>query len=120
MQAKAILATMDWLADKKESPWDPHTAAKATKSPVTSSSLNRRYEEGIGLLPQGDRARPAAVQRALAARHQPDAPWARTRKPYEQLEICFDNGFQDTATKNSLMLMDSYKNFSTFNTPTPS
>ena len=25
-QGKAILATIDWLADKKETAWDPHTA----------------------------------------------------------------------------------------------
>jgi len=33
---------------------------------------------------------------------------------YTQLETCYKNGFQDSATTNSLKLMDSYKNFQTF------
>src|SRR5260370_32649843 len=36
---------------------------------------------------------------------------------YQQLELCFKNEFQDAATRNSLKLMDSYKNFVTFTTP---
>ena len=47
------------------------TRPKATRPSAISSSLNRRYEEGIAVLPQGHRARPAAVQRALAS-------WAST------------------------------------------
>ena len=34
---KAILATIDWLADKKETPWDPHDRATGTRSRPTSS-----------------------------------------------------------------------------------
>jgi hypothetical protein len=37
---------------------------------------------------------------------------------YKQLKTCYDNGFQDYATVNSLKLMDSYKNFVTFKTDT--
>ena len=42
----------------------------------------------------------------------------QNEEAYKQLETCFNNGFQDSATKNSLKLMDSYKNFVTFKTPT--
>jgi len=31
-----------------------------------------------------------------------------------QLELCYDNGFRDAATVNTLRLLDSYKNFTTF------
>jgi len=31
-----------------------------------------------------------------------------------QLEMCYDNGFRDAATVNTLRLLDSYKNFITF------
>ena len=36
----------------------------------------------------------------------------------KQLVDCWNNGFQSTETKNSLTLLDSYKNFVTFKTPT--
>ena len=45
-QGKAILATIDWLADKKETAWDPHTA-KGYETVGHFFVLNRRYEEGI-------------------------------------------------------------------------
>ena len=35
---------------------------------------------------------------------------------YKQLELCYTNEFQDKATRNTLKLMDSYKNFVTFKT----
>ncbi len=38
----------------------------------------------------------------------------QNEEAYKQLKHCWDNGFQDSATKNTLTLMDSYKNFVTF------
>ena len=35
-------------------------------------------------------------------------------EPRRQLELCYDNGYRDAATVNSLRLLDSYKNFVTF------
>ena len=35
-------------------------------------------------------------------------------EPRKQLEMCYDNGYRDAATVNSLRLLDSYKNFVTF------
>ena len=32
-------------------------------------------------------------------------------EPRKQLEMCYDNGYRDAATVNSLRLLDSYKNF---------
>ena len=43
----------------------------------------------------------------------------QNEEAYKQLEICFNNDFQDTATRNSLTLMDSYKNFVTLTTTAP-
>ena len=37
---------------------------------------------------------------------------------FNQLQICYNNEFRDAATVNSLRLMDTYKNFVTFTTPT--
>ena len=41
-------------------------------------------------------------------------------EPRKQLEMCYDNGYRDAATVNSLRLLDSYKNFVTFETTPPS
>jgi len=111
---KAILATIDWLADKKETPWDPHTA-EGYAIAARFMTLNRRYNEAVEL-----------YRKALQM--DPDLDHARSElgidlmrlgqdeEAYKQLKACWDNKFQDKATKNSLVLMDSYKNFVTFKT----
>jgi tetratricopeptide (TPR) repeat protein len=35
-------------------------------------------------------------------------------EPFQQLEMCYNNGYRDAATVNSLRLLDSYKNFVTY------
>ena len=35
-------------------------------------------------------------------------------EPRMQLEMCYENGYRDAATVNTLRLLDSYKNFTTF------
>ena len=113
---KAVLASMDWLADKKDTPWDPHDA-RGYEIVGQFMTLNRRYVEGI-----------AYYRKALAldagldsARSQLGINLMRMgedQEAYKDLETCFNNGFRDSATKNSLKLMDTYKNFVTFTTPT--
>ncbi|HJZ98154.1 MAG TPA: tetratricopeptide repeat protein, partial [Candidatus Solibacter sp.] len=113
---KAILATMDWLADKKETQWDPH-AAKGYEIAGHFFVINRRYEEGIQYLRKAIEIDP----KLFSARSQLGINLMRLgddKEAYQQLEMCFKNGFQDAATTNSLKLMDSYKNFETFTTPT--
>jgi cellulose synthase operon protein C len=114
VQAKAILATMDWLADKKETPWDPHDA-RGYETAGHFFTLNRRYVEAIefyrkalALDPQLFTARSEMAINQMRLGQDEEA--------YVQLKLCWDNGFQDLATKNSLTLMDSYKNFVTFKT----
>jgi tetratricopeptide (TPR) repeat protein len=112
---KAILATMDWLADKKETKWDPK-AAKGYEIAGHFFVLNRRYEEGIQYLRKAIEMDP----QLYSARSQLGVNLMRQgldEEAYRQLEICYNNGFQDAATRNSLKLMDSYKNFETFTTP---
>jgi len=116
VEAKAILASIDWLADKKDTPWDPHTA-KGYETVGHFFVLNRRYEEGIQYLRKAIELDPSLY----SARSQLGINLMRQgqdEEAYKQLETCFNNGFQDNATKNSLVLMDSYKNFVTFKTPT--
>ncbi|MGA2155109.1 MAG: tetratricopeptide repeat protein [Bryobacteraceae bacterium] len=114
VQAKAILATLDWLADKKDSSWDPH-AAKGYETAGHFFMLNRRYEDSvafyrkaIGLDPRLDSARSQLGVNLMRL--------GRDEEAYQQLKTAWDDGFQDSATTNSLRLMDSEKNFVTFRT----
>ena len=115
-QGKAILATIDWLADKKETAWDPHTA-KGYETVGHFFVMNRRYEEGIQYYRKAIELDP----QLFSARSQLGVNLMRlgqNDEAYKQLKICFDNDYRDHATTNSLTLMDSYKNFVTFTTPT--
>jgi tetratricopeptide (TPR) repeat protein len=115
VQGKAILATMDWLADKKETKWDPH-AAKGYETAGHFFVINRRYEEGIQYFRKAIELDP----QLFSARAQLGVNLMRLgqdQEAYQELELCYKNGFQDAATRNSLKLMDSYKNFVTFTTP---
>jgi tetratricopeptide (TPR) repeat protein len=116
MQAKAILATIDWLNDKPDSPWDPRTGT-GYETAGRILVLNRRYEEGIQFF-----------RRAIDA--QPDLWSARSElginlmrlgledEARRHLEMCYENGYKDKPTVNTLRLMDSYKNFVTYKTAT--
>ena len=116
VQAKAVLASIDWLADKKDTPYDPH-AAKGYETVGHFFVLNRRYQEGIeyyrkalALDPQLDTARSEMGINLMRLGQDEEA--------FKQLETCYNNGFRDAGTVNSLRLMDSYKNFVEFKTPT--
>ena len=115
VQGKAILASIDLLADKKESKWDPK-AAKGYETIAHFFVLNRRYEEGIQYYRKAIEMDP----QLYSARSQMGINLMRlgqNDEAYKQLELCYNNEFQDAATTNSLKLMDSYKNFVTFTTP---
>lgn len=111
-QAKAVLATIDWLADKKETPWDPHTAGGYATA-GRFMTLNRRYEEGIAFYRKALEIDPG-LNRARSELGIDLMRVGLDKEAYQQLETCFNNGFRDSATKNSLKLMDTYKNFVTF------
>ena len=75
--------------------------------------LNRRYEEGVAYYRKAIDLDP----RLWSARSQLGINLMRLGQedePRRQLELCYNNGYRDPATVNSLRLLDSYKNFSTF------
>ena len=114
VEAKAVLASIDWLADKKETAFDPH-AARGYQTVARFFTLNRRYEESIQYYRKAIEMDP----QLYSARSQLAINLMRLgqdQEAYQQLKTCWDNGFQDKPTKNSLILMDSYKNFVTFKT----
>ncbi|HUI55000.1 MAG TPA: tetratricopeptide repeat protein [Bryobacteraceae bacterium] len=113
-QGKAILATIDWLNGKRDSQWDPHDA-RGYETTGHFFVLNRRYEEGIQYFRKAIEMDP----QLFSARSELGINLMRlgqNDEAYKQLETCFNNSFQNDATKNSLTLMDSYKNFVTSRT----
>jgi tetratricopeptide (TPR) repeat protein len=121
VQANAIRAAIELLDaekidDKTENPWltkiiqkSPHEGA-GFATVAHFFVLNRRYEEGI-----------AFYRKAIAA--QPDL-WSahsemginlmrlgQDQEARKELELAWNNQYQNTPTKNTLILMDSYKNF---------
>ena len=75
--------------------------------------LNYRYEDAVAyyrkaveLDPQLWSARSALGVNLMRLGQEDEAR--------RQLEMCYDNGFRDAATVNTLRLLDSYKNFITF------
>lgn len=115
VEGKAILATIDLLADKKDTSWDPHSA-RGYETIGHFFVLNRRYEEGIQYYRKALELDP----QLYTARSELGINLMRLGQDVEafkQLETCYTAGFQDYATVNSLKLIDSYKNFVEFKTP---
>ena len=115
VEGKAILATIDLLADKKDTSWDPHSA-RGYETIGHFFVLNRRYEEGIQYYRKALELDP----QLYTARSELGINLMRLGQDVEafkQLETCYNSGFQDYATVNSLKLIDSYKNFVEFKTP---
>lgn len=112
VQAKAVLATLDWLADKKETAWDPHDP-RAYEIAGRFFVINRRYDEGIQFFRKALDADPGLY----SARSQLGVNlmrMGRNDEAYAELETCYRNGFQDAATTNSLKLLDTLKKFVVF------
>ncbi|HLW75946.1 MAG TPA: tetratricopeptide repeat protein, partial [Bryobacteraceae bacterium] len=122
LDAMAILGTVDLLNDKKTSPWMDRILkinplyADAYDTAGHFFVINRRYDEGI-----------AAYRKALEIR--PDLWHARTElgvnlmrfgkdeEARKELEECFNAGYYSVELRNSLKLLDKYKDYETFKTP---
>ena len=75
--------------------------------------FNRRYEDGIAYYRKAIELDP----QLWSARSQLGINLMRLGQedePRKQLEMCYDNGFRNEETVNTLRLLDSYKNFVTF------
>jgi cellulose synthase operon protein C len=122
LDAMAIHATIDWLNDQPGTPWMDRLLAKNPRYGEAYALvahffiLNRRYEEGI-----------AYYRKALDL--EPDLWSARSQlginlmrlgfddEARAQLEQSYNHHYRDAATVNTLRLLDSYKNFVTYQTP---
>jgi cellulose synthase operon protein C len=114
--AKGILASIDYLTGKKESQWEPHDA-RGYETIAHFYVMNRRYEEGIEYFHKA-----IALDPTLYSAHAELGlnlmRLSQNEEAYKELGIAFKSGFQNKSTKNSLDLMESYKNFVEIKTPT--
>jgi cellulose synthase operon protein C len=75
--------------------------------------LHYRFDDGVAYYRKAIESDP----RLWSARSQLGIGLMRNGKeeePRQQLEMCYNNGYRDAATVNSLRLLDSYKNFVTY------
>ncbi len=114
--AKGILASIDFLGGKKESPWEPHDA-RGYETIAHFYVMNRRYEEGIEYFHKAIAVDPT-IYTAHAELGLQLMRLSQNEEAYQELSIAFKNGLQNSATKNTLDLMEKYKNFIEFKTPT--
>jgi tetratricopeptide (TPR) repeat protein len=121
--ALAIRATVDWMDDKTTSPWMDRILkinpvyGEAYATAAHFFVINRRYEEGI----QYYRKALELTPDLHSARSELGVNLMRLGREGEarqHLEQCYNSGYKDPATVNTLRLMDSYKNFVTTETKT--
>jgi tetratricopeptide (TPR) repeat protein len=119
LDAMAIHASVEILADRSPDAWlDKIRAVNPAYGQgyalvARHLILNRRYEDGVGYYRKAIDADP----KLWPARSELGINLMRSgqeNEPRKQLEMCYDNGYRNEATVNSLRLLDSYKNFVTF------
>jgi cellulose synthase operon protein C len=119
LDAMAIHAAVEILADRSPDTWFDriHQVNPSYGGGYALVAhdlvLNRRYEEGVAYYRKAIEADP----QLWSARSELGINLMRLGQedePRRQLAMCYDNGYRNEATVNSLRLLDSYKNFVTF------
>lgn len=119
LDAMAVHAAVEVLADRSPDAWfdkigaiNPHYG-EAYAIVAHHLVLNYRYEDAITY----DRKAIEVDPQLWSARSDLGLNLMRLGQedePRKQLEICYENGYRNQATVNSLRLLDSYKNFITY------
>ena len=119
LDAIAIHAAIELLADRSPDVWldkvrkvNP-SYGEAYARVAHYLELNYRFEDAIVY----DRKAIEADPRLWSARSNLGIGLMRLGQedePRQQLEMCYNNGYRDAATVNSLRLLDSYKDFVTY------
>jgi len=110
----AVLASIDWLNDKTDTQWKVYAEGYATGAHFFE--INRRYEEAIEYY----RKALALDENLWSARSQLGVNLMRLGRPDEakqQLKRCYNGGFRDAETVNSLRLLDTLGSFESVKTP---
>ena len=122
LDAMAILAAVD-LLDDKPTQWTDRilkinpSYGEAYATPGHFFVINRRYDEGIKAYRKALEIEPTLY----SARSELGINLMRFGQDEEarqQLLECWNAGYQSNETKNSLLLLDTYKNYVTIKTPT--
>ena len=123
LDAMSVLGTIDLLNDKPTSTWmarvleiNPHYG-NAYAIAAHFFIINRRYDEGIAQYRKALELDPTLN----SARSDMGVNMMRLgldEEARKQLEQAYNAGYQNPETVNSLRLLDSYKNYETFRTPT--
>jgi tetratricopeptide (TPR) repeat protein len=119
LNAMAIHAAVELLADRSPDSWldkirkvNPNYG-EGYALIAHHLELNYRFDDAIVYYRKAIEADP----RLWSARSQLGVSLMRLGQedePYKQLEMCYNNGYRDAETVNSLRLLDSYKNFVTY------
>jgi cellulose synthase operon protein C len=119
LNAMAIHAAVELLADRSPDVWLDKIKkvnpgyAEGYVHVAHYLELNYRFEDAIAY----DRKAIEADPKYWPARSQLGVGLMRLGQedePFQQLEMCYNNGYRDAETVNSLRLLDSYKNFVTY------
>ncbi len=120
LNAMAIHAAIELLADRSPDPWldkiqqgerRPMARAMPTWRITLNSTTALRMRSATTARP----SRP--IREYWPARSALGVGLMRLgqeEEPFQQLEMCYNNGYRDAETVNSLRLLDSYKNFVTY------
>jgi Flp pilus assembly protein TadD len=121
LDAMAIHAAIDWLNDKKTTPWEDRVLkinplyGEMYETAGHFFIINRRYVDGIANYRKALDLNPhlweARAQLGVNLMRLGDEDGAR-----QQLEICYNGGYRNAEAVNTLTLIDSYKKFDTFKT----
>ena len=122
LDAFAMRAAVEMLEDRPPEDWFKKIAAVNPRYGEGHAIvahhlvLNRRYDDGIAQYRKALELDPELLE----ARSQLGINLMRMGRDGEakqQLEAAFSAGFKESSTTNSLKLIDSYKNFTVFETP---
>jgi cellulose synthase operon protein C len=123
LDAMTIHLALDFLHDKNDSPWADRILkinpayGEAYATAGHFYVINRRYEEGIQAYRKAIELNP----RLWEARAQLGVNLMRLgidAEARQQLEECYNANYKSYETVNSLRLLDKYKDFVTYKTPT--
>ena len=122
VDAYAIRAAVELVADRSPDEWIQRmlrvnpTYGRGYAIIAAQLVLNRRYDDGVAYYRKAVDLDP----RLWSARSELGINLMRLgqeEEPRRQLELCYNNGYRDAATVDTLRLLDSYKNFTVFKTP---
>ncbi len=120
VEAIAIHATIDLLADRPNSPWLAKIGNRGEGYADIARALvnNRRYEDGIAYYRKAVAANPD-LWRAHSQLGVNLMRMGREEEARAELELAYNNDYRDAVTANTLILMDTYKDYDTTRWPEP-